>query len=163
MFPGLPTSPRVWWLTEKEQKLAVARMRSEGVKQSSKIGKRMLRRVFAHWHFYIAVLTYVCFQCTSYVGGQMAIWLKYEADKNGTYTIEEINLIPTGVQGVAIVTGILATSLVMIYPIWIVFTVVSLILLFSNVCLLVWEIPLGLHCKPLLLCLSNSALELTTK
>ncbi|KAL1595295.1 hypothetical protein SLS60_009985 [Paraconiothyrium brasiliense] len=145
MFPGLPTSPRVWWLTEKEQKLAIARMRSDGVKQSAKIGKRMLKRVFTHWHFYIAVLTYVCFQCTSYVGGQMAIWLKYEADKHGTYTVEEINLIPTGVQGVAIVTGILATSLVMIYPMWIVFTIVSLILLFANVCLLVWEIPLGLH------------------
>lgn len=147
MFPGLPTSPRVWWLTEKEQKLAIARMRNDGVKQSGKIGKRMLKRVFTHWHFYIAVLTYVCFQCTSYVGGQMAIWLKYEADKHGTYTIEDINLIPTGVQGVAIVTGILATSLVMIYPMWIVFTVVSTILLFANVCLLVWEIPLGLHCK----------------
>ncbi|OAG11472.1 MFS general substrate transporter [Paraphaeosphaeria sporulosa] len=145
MFPGLPTSPRVWWLTEKEQKLAIARMRNDGVKQSSKIGKRMLKRVFTHWHFYILVLTYVCFQCTSYVGGQMAIWLKYEADKHGTYTIEEINLIPTGVQGVAIVTGVLATSLVMIYPMWIVFTVVSSILLFANVCLLVWEIPLGLH------------------
>ncbi|KAF2445462.1 MFS general substrate transporter [Karstenula rhodostoma CBS 690.94] len=145
MFPGLPTSPRVWWLTEKEQKLAIARMRNEGVKQSGKIGKRMLKRVFTHWHFYIAVLTYVCFQCTSYVGGQMAIWLKHEADMHGTYTIEQINLIPTGVQGVAIVTGVLATSLVMIYPMWIVFTVVSTILLFANVCLLIWEIPLGLH------------------
>ena len=68
MFPGLPTSPRVWWLTEKEQKLAIARMSNEGVKQSAKIGKRMLKRVFTHWHFYIAVFTYVCFQCTSYVG-----------------------------------------------------------------------------------------------
>lgn len=77
----------------------------------------------------------------------MAIWLKYEADKHGTYTVEKINLIPTGVQGVAIVTGILATSLVMIYPIWAVFTVVSLLLLFANVCLLVWDIPLGLHCR----------------
>ncbi|KAJ4303465.1 hypothetical protein N0V90_002360 [Kalmusia sp. IMI 367209] len=145
MFPGLPTSPRVWWLTENEQELAIARMNNEGVKQSSKIGKRMLKRVFTRWHFYVAVLTYVCFQCTTYVGGQMTIWLKYEADKHGTYTIEQINLIPTGVQGVAIVTGILATSLVMIYPMWIVFTTVTLILLFANVCLLVWEIPLGLH------------------
>jgi hypothetical protein len=43
----------------------------------------------------------------------MQAWLKKEADMNGTYSIEEINLIPTGVQGVAIVTGILVTSLVM--------------------------------------------------
>ena len=54
LYPGLPTSPKVWWLTEDERKLAVARMQSQGTKQSGKIGKRMLKRVFTHWHFYIA-------------------------------------------------------------------------------------------------------------
>lgn len=59
LFPGLPTSPRIWWLKEDEQKLAQQRMRDEGVKKPKKIGKKMLKRVFSHWHFYIAVLTYV--------------------------------------------------------------------------------------------------------
>lgn len=148
LYPGLPTTqPRVWWLTEEERQLAVARMQSQGNKQSSRIGKRMLKRVFTHWHFYVAVFTYVFFQCTSYVGGQMQAWLKKEADLNGTYSIEQINLIPTGVQGLAIVCGVLITSLVMIYPMWIVFSCVTAILLFSNICLRIWYIPLGLHCK----------------
>ncbi|OBR07126.1 putative Vitamin H transporter [Colletotrichum higginsianum IMI 349063] len=146
LYPGLPTTqPRVWWLTEEERLLAVARMQSQGTKQSSKIGKRMLKRVFTHWHFYVAVLTYVFFQCTSYVSGQMQAWLKKEADMNGTYSIVEINLIPTGVQGVAIVAGVLVTSLVMIYPLWAIFSGVTAVLLFANVCLRVWNIPLGLH------------------
>lgn len=34
-------------------------MQEDGVKKSGKIGKRMLKRVFSHWHFYIAVGTYV--------------------------------------------------------------------------------------------------------
>lgn len=59
LFPGLPTSPRIWWLKESEQKLAQARMQSDGVRKSRKIGKRMLKRVFCHWHFYFAVATYV--------------------------------------------------------------------------------------------------------
>lgn len=59
LFPGLPTSPRIWWLTEDEQKLAQKRMRDDGVKKPKKIGTKMLKRVFGHWHFYIAVLTYV--------------------------------------------------------------------------------------------------------
>ncbi|KAJ3958502.1 hypothetical protein N0V92_004920 [Colletotrichum tropicale] len=117
LFPGLPTSPKVWWLTEAEQKLAQARMRDDGVKESKKIGKRMLKRVFTHWHFYVAVLTYIFFQCTSYVSGQMALWLKHEADLNGTWTVAQINTIPTGVQAIAIVAGVFATSLCMIYPI----------------------------------------------
>jgi hypothetical protein len=148
MFPGLPTTKsKVWWLTDDERKLAIARMQSQGTKHSAKIGKRMLKRVFGHWHFYIAVLTYVFFQCTSYVGGQMQAWLKKDADLYGTWTIEEINLIPTGVQGVAIVFGILITSLVMIYPMWIVFSCVTSVLLFANVCLRVWFIPRPLHCE----------------
>ena len=59
IFPGLPASPKMWWLTEREHTMARTRMTDEGVKESKKIGKAMLRRVFKKWHFYIAVLTYV--------------------------------------------------------------------------------------------------------
>jgi MFS family permease len=60
LYPGLPASPnRVWWLTEEDQILARKRMRDDGVQESRKIGKRMLKRVFTHWHFYVAVSTYV--------------------------------------------------------------------------------------------------------
>lgn len=59
LFPGLPSSPKIWWLTDREQKLAQLRMQHDGVRESQKIGKRMLKRVFTHWHFYIAVFTYI--------------------------------------------------------------------------------------------------------
>jgi hypothetical protein len=75
----------------------------------------------------------------------MNIWLKYEADTHHTYTVAQINIFPTGVQAVAIVTGILSTSFCMVYPLWAVFSVVSLCLLFANVCLMIWDIPLVLH------------------
>lgn len=77
----------------------------------------------------------------------MALWLKHEATVNGTYTVAQINVIPTGVQAIAIVSGILATSLCMIYPIWCVMCFVAGVLFFANVCLLIWDIPTGLHCK----------------
>lgn len=77
----------------------------------------------------------------------MIIWLKYEADMNGTWTVPQINMIPTGVQAVSIVFGILTTSLVMIYPMWAVMSVVSAVLFFANACLLAWDIPVGLHCE----------------
>lgn len=46
-------------MKEEEQALAQARMQDDGVRKSRKIGKRMLKRVFGHWHFYVAVGTYV--------------------------------------------------------------------------------------------------------
>jgi hypothetical protein len=77
----------------------------------------------------------------------MILWLKEQADLYNTWTVAQINVIPTGVQGVAIVSGILATSLCMIYPIWAVIIPVATVLTTANVLLLVWEIPVGLHCK----------------
>jgi hypothetical protein len=80
----------------------------------------------------------------------MILWLKQEADLNGTWTVSQINQIPTGVQAVSIFAGILATSLVMVYPFWAVMSVVASVLLFGNVCLLVWDIPVGLKCMSFL-------------
>ncbi|KFY49844.1 hypothetical protein V496_09772 [Pseudogymnoascus sp. VKM F-4515 (FW-2607)] len=140
LFPGIPTSPRIWWLKESEQKLAQARMQSDGVRKSAKIGKRMLKRVFCHWHFYFAVVTYVTFQCTTWVGGQMGLWVK----STGQYSVELINILPTGTQLLAIVVGILVPQFAMVYPIWMPFTFAGVVLLFCNICLRIWSIPVGL-------------------
>lgn len=75
----------------------------------------------------------------------MALWLKDLATKYHAYTVGQINVIPTGAQGVSVVAALLATSLCMIYPLWTVFSVVQAIFLFANICLLIWDIPKGLH------------------
>lgn len=80
----------------------------------------------------------------------MILWLKDQADTHGTWTVSQINMIPTGVQAVSVFAGILATSLVMVYPFWAIMSVVAAVLLFGNVCLLVWDIPTGLKCILLL-------------
>ncbi|PNP73566.1 hypothetical protein FNYG_13085 [Fusarium nygamai] len=98
LYPGVPTSPRVWWLSEDHQKLAQVCMQDDGIRKS-KISKKMLKRVFRKWHFYIAVCTYVCFQLTTWVAGQMIVWVK----STGQYSVEMINILPTGVQALAIV------------------------------------------------------------
>jgi hypothetical protein len=77
----------------------------------------------------------------------MALWLKDERRLHKTYSIEQINNLPTGAQAVSIVAGILATSLCMVYPIWVIFTLVVAIFLFALIVLLIWYVPLALHCK----------------
>jgi MFS family permease len=59
MFPGLPASGKPWWLSEREHNLAKKRMNDEGVEESKPIRLAMLKRVFTHWHFYVAVLAYI--------------------------------------------------------------------------------------------------------
>jgi hypothetical protein len=77
----------------------------------------------------------------------MALWLKDERRLHKTYSIAQINNLPTGAQAVSIVAGILATSLCMVYPIWVIFTIVVAIFLFGLIVLLIWYVPLALHCK----------------
>ena len=77
----------------------------------------------------------------------MALWLKDLAEKHGTYTVPQINTIPTGAQGVSVVAAILATSLCMVYPIWVIFTIVQIIFIFAVIVLLVWNVPVVLHCE----------------
>lgn len=49
------------------------------------------------------------FQLTTWVAGQMIVWVK----STGQYSIEMINILPTGVQALAIVVGVVVPSFVM--------------------------------------------------
>ena len=49
------------------------------------------------------------YQLTTWVAGQMGIWVK----STGQYSIELINILPTGTQLMAIVVGILVPQFVM--------------------------------------------------
>lgn len=75
----------------------------------------------------------------------MGLWLKYLG-----YPVDQINTIPTGCYGVSIVATILATSLCMVYPVWVIFTIVMAIFLFANIVLLIWAVLFALYCKLLL-------------
>lgn len=75
----------------------------------------------------------------------MALWLKDQADKWGIYTVPQINTIPTGAQGVSVVAAVLATSLCMVYPTWVIFQIVMAIFMFANIVQMVWFVPHGLH------------------
>lgn len=141
IFPGMPMSGRIWWMTPAEYELGQQRMREVGVEPPQKISKKMLRRVFCHWHWYLGILAYVLFLSGAYPHGQMAIWLKDLGDRFGTYTVPEINAIPTGAQGVSVVVALVATNLCMVYPTWVIYQIVMGMVMFGNICLMVWDIP----------------------
>ncbi|KAL3296263.1 vitamin H transporter [Colletotrichum asianum] len=145
IFPGMPTSGKPWWLTQEEHEIGQRRMREEGIEEPKKISMQMFKRVFGHWHWYIGVLAYVLFLSGAYPHGQMALWLKDQADKWGIYTVPQINTIPTGAQGVSVVAAVLATSLCMVYPTWVIFQIVMAIFMFANIVQMVWFVPHGLH------------------
>lgn len=136
IFPGMPMSGKIWWMTEAEYELGQLRMREAGVEAPKKISKALLRRIFLNWHWYLGVLPYILFLSGAYPHGQMAIWLKDLANRYGTYTIPQINTIPTGAQGVSVVATIIATNLCMVYPTWAIYSIVMTIFMFANICMM---------------------------
>lgn len=150
IFPGMPTSSKPWWMTEEQHAMGQRRMRDVGVEEPKRLSVKTFKTLLANrrWQWYgLGVLAYVLFLSSSYPHGQMALWLKDQATKHGTYTVPQINTIPTGAQGVSVVTAVLATSLCMVYPTWAVFTAVQCLFLFANILLMVWYIPDGLKCR----------------
>ncbi|KAI5844515.1 vitamin H transporter [Morchella snyderi] len=141
LYPGLPTSGKPWFFTPREYEIAISRMEREGVAASGKISKRMIKRVLSKWHFWLVVPAYIFFLSSSYPNGQMGLWLKDMTNKHGTYTVPQINYIPTGAAAVSVVSAIICSSLCLLYPIWAVFSVVQGITLFGLISLLVWDIP----------------------
>uniref|UniRef100_A0A8H7NGQ0 Uncharacterized protein n=1 Tax=Bionectria ochroleuca TaxID=29856 RepID=A0A8H7NGQ0_BIOOC len=71
----------------------------------------------------------------------MALWLKDLGDHYGTYTVPQINTIPTGAQGVSVIGTLIATNLCMVYPTWAIYQIVMAIFMFANICMMVWDIP----------------------
>ncbi|OBT56873.1 hypothetical protein VE04_01974 [Pseudogymnoascus sp. 24MN13] len=145
MFPGLPSSGKPYWLTPEQHAIARKRMEDEGVEVSKKFEKAtvkaMLKRTLTHWHFYVAVLCYTFFLSSQYPNGQMAIWLKAQARAGYSWTIPQINTIPTAVSAVSVISCLIATSLCMLYPLWAIMSVIQAVTMFGIVCLLAWYIP----------------------
>ncbi|KAE9376298.1 MFS general substrate transporter [Stipitochalara longipes BDJ] len=146
LFPGLPAAKKPWWMTRDEHEMARRRVKDAGIKQSrpSIFSKVLLKRVFTKWHFYVAVLLYTFYLSSVYPTSQMGLYLKSEAGKSGHH-VQQINQIPTGVQAVSAVALLISTSLCMVYPVWIIVTVIQFIILFAVIVLRVWKVPLTLH------------------
>jgi len=148
LFPGLPAGKKPWWMTEDEHACAKRRVKDEGIVQSrsSIWSGAVLKRIFTKWHFYVAVLCFTFYLSSLYPVGQMTLWLKYEsAQGHHHWTVPQINTIPTGISAISVVALILCTSLCMVYPIWIIITVIQSMTVFAVVVLWIYDVPLGLH------------------
>jgi ACS family pantothenate transporter-like MFS transporter len=59
VFPGVPESPRPFYISEEEIALGKRRMADYNAKPAGKLNLAVLRRTFGRWHWYIFVLAYM--------------------------------------------------------------------------------------------------------
>jgi len=102
-LPDLPTSTRVRWLTPAEKSLAITRMQKIGRALEEPLTLSGLRRVLSNWHVWVYTAYYTFFICSENIGTYMNLWLK-SLDR---YTVAEINVYPTAMPAITIVTTLL--------------------------------------------------------
>ncbi|KGO77033.1 Major facilitator superfamily domain, general substrate transporter [Penicillium italicum] len=97
--PDEPSRDRPWWMTEKEQKMAIKRISDEG-RDTSKMEWNLgtLKRMLTSWQLYGFCLAWGFMECTCGVNLQrwMTLFLKsLKVHGHPKYTIQKINSLPT--------------------------------------------------------------------
>ncbi|KAJ5646662.1 MFS general substrate transporter [Penicillium lividum] len=139
IFPGIPDSPRPFYLTESDIALAKERISRAKIRRPGKLGLDVFKRSIKRWHIWVFVTCYACMILSSYPASYMNLWLKAEG-----YSVTQVNKLPTGIYAIQIVASWLGTTIAAIYPSWIIYSIASFGCLFSALCMIIWNIPTGL-------------------
>ncbi|KAK2760392.1 hypothetical protein FQN54_002462 [Arachnomyces sp. PD_36] len=100
-FPDVPSSSQARYLSPAEKQLAITRLPPVKNQRGTSLDASLLRRVLCSWELYIFVPMWIFGSNTEMYSTNaiMSLLLKWK----GTYTVEEINYIPTGTWAVGIV------------------------------------------------------------
>ncbi|KAI1866164.1 uncharacterized protein JN550_007853 [Neoarthrinium moseri] len=139
LFPGIPDSPRAFFLSESEIELAKKRLAKAKITRAGKLNLDVFKRSLKRWHIWLFVGCYIAMIISSYPNGYMNLWLKAEG-----YSVVQINQLPTGINAGSIVASWLGSTLASIYPSWVIYTIASAAVVFSTACMTVWYIPTAL-------------------
>ncbi|KAJ5257900.1 hypothetical protein N7497_001172 [Penicillium chrysogenum] len=139
IFPGIPGSPKPFYMTDRDVALTKARTTRAKIRQPGNMSLDVFKRTFKRWHIWVFITCYACMIICSYPSSYMSLWLKEEG-----YSVTQINQLPTVTYAVNIVASWLGTTLAAIYPEWIIYTIASACCLFSTLCMIIWNIPTAL-------------------
>ncbi|KAK1574247.1 major facilitator superfamily transporter [Colletotrichum navitas] len=132
-WPGLPTSPRRWYLTPEDHALAVKRIptvEQEGI--TWKTFKYTLSRPM----WWICVPCYIFLCQATYWTGYMALWLRAS-----DYSIELVNILPTFIDLLRALSSWLGTTLAGCLSLRGIWSFQASFVLFACIVLSVWNVP----------------------
>ncbi|CAG1994734.1 hypothetical protein SNK03_010332 [Fusarium graminearum] len=136
VWPGLPTSPRRWYMTEQEHALALKRIptvEKEGI--TWKTFKYTLSRPM----WWICVSCYIFLCQAHYWTGYMALWLRSTG-----YSIELVNILPTFIDLLRAISSWLGTTLAGCLSLRGLWTFQASFVFFACIVLSIWTVPDGL-------------------
>ncbi|KAK9385182.1 major facilitator superfamily domain-containing protein [Lipomyces mesembrius] len=138
-IPDFPINSRVKWMSQAQKDYSVIRMHEVGRKPPRKLTLSRLCRMMKQWRPYGFMWPYILFNICD-TSSYWNLWLK----SLGIYSVQQINLIPTGGYACGLVSGYLLANMSdragKRFP----FLMLAVFFNFlGNLLLAIWNIPFG--------------------
>lgn len=136
-WPGLPESGKPWFLTEKDYKLIMKRVKRNKIATAGKLDWNVWKRTFTQWKWYVCVLAYISMLMCYYPAGYFALWLKAQK----TYSVYQINNYPTVTSAITVLASFCGTSLAAVYAPWKIFLIGQAGLIIFGIIMTIYNVP----------------------
>ncbi|KAJ3776541.1 major facilitator superfamily domain-containing protein [Lentinula raphanica] len=143
IFPDVPATTNVFYLSEEDRELAASRLRGYVEVKHSPLSWKLAKRILTRWRWYACSLLFAISGETESFGSNnlMGQWLK----ATGGYTVEQTDYYPSGVTAFGIVSTLICATWTDYTQVrWPVLVYMSLSCIFASICILVWKSPTGL-------------------
>ncbi|KAJ4417039.1 hypothetical protein N0V82_006393 [Gnomoniopsis sp. IMI 355080] len=145
VFPDTPKDTKAFYLTEEDKQRCVERMVEDGREETSKFTWGLFFRAINSWQLYVLTILWMFWNTTvgKVSNTVMQLWLKYDPDHS--WSIYQVNNIPTAINGWNIIMVLLLNIHIDATGHRMRALVLNLsIMVFGTICLVVWDVPLGL-------------------
>ncbi|ETN43836.1 uncharacterized protein HMPREF1541_10967 [Cyphellophora europaea CBS 101466] len=144
-FPDTPYNTQAFYLTQEEKARCVERLVEDGREEVSDFSWSLFRRTFQTWQIYVLTILWMFWNTTVGKVANTVAQLFLKNDPDHSWTLYEVNNIPTSINGLNIVCLLLFNVYIDATGYRMNAVALNLgILIFGTVCLVIWDIPLGL-------------------
>ncbi|KAK8055042.1 major facilitator superfamily transporter [Apiospora rasikravindrae] len=145
-FPDTPYSTKAFYLSAEDKARCIERLVEDGREETSNFTWDLFLRSVKSWQLYVLTILWMFWNTTVGKVANTVMQLYLKNDPEHSWTLYEVNNIPTAINGWNIVMVLLLNVYVDTTGRRMAAVVLNIaILLFGTICLVVWRIPLGLR------------------
>ncbi|CAJ2501318.1 Uu.00g041710.m01.CDS01 [Anthostomella pinea] len=144
-FPDTPYNTKAFYFNEEEKARCVERL-EDGREETTKFSWDLFTRTLKSWQLYVLTLLWMFWNTTVGKVANTVMQLYLKNDPEHSWTLYEVNNIPSAINGwnnvmVLLLNVYIDTTGCRMNAV----ALNLLILLFGTICLVIWDIPLGLR------------------
>ncbi|KAK7989936.1 hypothetical protein PG989_010251 [Apiospora arundinis] len=145
-FPDTPYTTKAFYLSAEDKARCIERLVEDGREETSNFTWDLFLRSVKSWQLYVLTVLWMFWNTTVGKVANTVMQLYLKNDPEHSWTLYEVNNIPTAINGWNIVMVLLLNVYVDATGRRMAAVMLNIaILLFGTICLVVWRIPLGLR------------------